>query len=305
MGFNIYSATDIKKDYSTIIKDQWRHWNATNKDMESVSFSIFKEFGESHLKHLSGGACKLYIFLGLKSRSTGESWCSVKRMSDELGVTPRTVDGWLHELEGRGLILKDSLRKTSISYLLPYSINMINMKMSIDYDKGSETLSKMIKRATDEKKLTGSLYKIYHIFQWADLKNLNSIQMLVVITKKSYSEGNSLYTAYLSFGYVNNPVYVLDIEEITTPLRFNSWFNKAEAETEVIGIALESSNNLIKYKYQKDALVQLSEIPSKNLSDLKEVAIIESSHFMDIHKEIIDDYSYDNDSTDEDIDSLY
>lgn len=289
MGFNIYNVTNDKKDYSTIIKDQWRNWNVSNKEVESASFTIFKEFAESHLKYLSGGACKLYIYLGLKSRSTGESWYSVIKIAGELGVTPRTVDGWLHELEDSGLILRDKLRKTAISYLLPYSINLINMKMSVDYDVGSETLSKMIERAAEEKKITGSLYRIFHIFQWHDTRKLSSIQLLAVITKKSYKKGNSLYTAYLSYGYVNNPAYVLDAEEITTPLRFNSWFKNDE--NKVRGIALESSSSLLKYKHQKDALVQLCEIPEKNLSDFKEAETIESSKFLEFHKEINGDYS--------------
>lgn len=302
MGFNIYTDIDSKKDYSTIIKDQWRNWNAANKGTSFSSFSIFKEFGESHLKYLSGGACKLYIFLGLKSRSTGESWYSVTGIAETLGVSPRTVDGWLHELEDRGLILKDKLKKTSICYLLPYSINMLNMKMSVDYDKGSETLSKMLLRANNEKEITGSLYRIYHIFQWNDVKNLSSVQMLAVITRKNYSEGEPLYTAYLSYGYVNNPVYALDIDEITTPLRFNSWFNTDE--NKVIGIALESSDNLMKYRYQKDALVQLCEIPCENLFDFKEVDVIDGSHFKDIHKDLNDDYSPDNESAAEDTEFL-
>lgn len=302
MGFNIYTDIDSKKDYSSIIKDQWRNWNAANKGTSFSSFSIFKEFGESHLKYLSGGACKLYIFLGLKSRSTGESWYSVTGIAETLGVSPRTVDGWLHELEDRGLILKDKLKKTSICYLLPYSINMLNMKMSVDYDKGSETLSKMLLRADNEKEITGSLYRIYHIFQWNDVKNLSSVQMLAVITRKNYSEGEPLYTAYLSYGYVNNPVYALDIDEITTPLRFNSWFNTGE--NKVMGIALESSDSLMKYRYQKDALVQLCEIPCENLFDFKEVNVIDGSHFKDIHKDLDGDYSPDNESAAEDTEFL-
>lgn len=302
MGFNIYTDIDSKKDYSTIIKDQWRNWNAANIGTSFSSFSIFKEFGESHLKYLSGGACKLYIFLGLKSRSTGESWYSVTGIAETLGVSPRTVDGWLHELEDRGLILKDKLKKTSICYLLPYSINMINMKMSVDYDKGSETLSKMLLRADNEKEITGSLYRIYHIFQWNDVKNLSSVQMLAVITRKNYSEGEPLYTAYLSYGYINNPVYALDMDEITTPLRFNSWFNTGE--NKVMGIALESSDSLMKYRYQKDALVQLCEIPCENLFDFKEIDVIDGSHFKDIHKDLNYDYSPDNEPSDEDTDEI-
>lgn len=302
MGFNIYTDIDSKKDYSTIIKDQWRNWNAANIGTSFSSFSIFKEFGESHLKYLSGGACKLYIFLGLKSRSTGESWYSVTGIAETLGVSPRTVDGWLHELEDRGLILKDKLKKTSICYLLPYSINMINMKMSVDYDKGSETLSKMLLRADNEKEITGSLYRIYHIFQWNDVKNLSSVQMLAVITRKNYSEGEPLYTAYLSYGYINTPVYALDMDEITTPLRFNSWFNTGE--NKVMGIALESSDSLMKYRYQKDALVQLCEIPCENLFDFKEIDVIDGSHFKDIHKDLNYDYSPDNEPSDEDTDEI-
>lgn len=179
---------------------------------------------------------------------------------------------------------------------------MINMKMSVDYDKGSETLSKMLLRADNEKEITGSLYRIYHIFQWNDVKNLSSVQMLAVITRKNYSEGEPLYTAYLSYGYINNPVYALDMDEITTPLRFNSWFNTGE--NKVMGIALESSDSLMKYRYQKDALVQLCEIPCENLFDFKEIDVIDGSHFKDIHKDLNYDYSPDNEPSDEDTDEI-
>ena len=287
MGFNIYKSTSIKKDYTTLIKGQWRNWKTINNDMNSIFFPIFKEFAEWHLKHLSGGACKLYIFLGLKSRSTGESWYSVKSMASELEVSTRTVDGWLQELDDRGLILRERSGKTSTSYLIPYSLNMINMKMSVEYDKGSETLSKMIQRATDEKEVVGPVYKIYHVFQWKDIKHVKTIEMLVVITQKKFLKGKPLYTTYLSYGYVSDPAYVLDIVEIIIPVRFNSWFKKDNVD--VIGIALESSNSLINYKHQKDALVQLSEIPIKNLSDFKEVTIIKPSDFMDMHKNINND----------------
>lgn len=275
MKFNIYNPIIPERESSDIIKDLWSNWKLFNRDAKAIFFPIFKEFGETHLKDISGGACKLYIFLGLKSRNTGESWYSISTMADALGVKTRTIDKWLQELSDRGLIVRDRHSLTSTTYLYPYSLNIIDTKIPIKEDD-SELIEKIFSVVNKNNNVAGSLYKIYHLFQWQDAKKLKSIQLIAVITKKIFKNGKPAYTAYISCDQVESEKYIVDMNAIPAVRRFKSWFN---SDKEVVGIALPYNNSLLKKSDQKDALTQLSEIPKGDLNNFIEVDIIDALVF--------------------------
>lgn len=300
MGFNIYNDDEKKKEYTTVLKENWATWKATNKTMKTIFFPINKEFETQHLKNISGGACKLYLFLGLKSRKTGESWYSISKMAHSLDVKPRTIDNWLQELEDRGLILRDRQGQTSTTYLLPYSLNIINMKMPVDYQKKEEIISTLIERAENDKDAVGQIHRIYHLFQWNSIKNLRTVQVLAVVTKKDFVKGPPMYTAYLCYEYVNKPPFVLEEKKITNTRKFPSWFSHDNID--VIGIGLESSENLITFNSQKDALTQLSNAPSDYIKNINGIKVITTDEFIDKYS-IDDNYSDGDEEVDNNVEN--
>ena len=71
-------------------------------------FVIFNGFSDefdstkkkSLLQNISGGALKLYVFLGLKAdNTTGEVFYSIKTLAKYFNKNERTINNWMHELE--------------------------------------------------------------------------------------------------------------------------------------------------------------------------------------------------------------
>lgn len=278
MSFNIYNKTKSKREYTDILKDNWKNWKQLNTETRTIFFPITKDFEKIHLKDISGGACKLYVFLGLKAGEMGHSWYSINKMAESLNVTPRTIDKWLHELEDRGLIARDRKSITSTTYLLPYSLNIIDIENNVDFKNGSKLLEIIIERAKREKEAVGSIFRAYHIFQWEDYKKLRTTQILLIITEKKYVVGSNIYTAYVVIDHVYDSKYVIDMNDVTQPRRFESWIESPEIN--IIGIALEKNDPLIKKRHLKDAIQQLCEIPENLISEIKSVPTIKSLEFI-------------------------
>lgn len=99
---------------------EWKEW--TKKEKKSF-FVIYSSFKNSHLKDISGGAMKLYIYLGFHvNNTTGECWHSVETISDYFGNDPRTVKKWFQELEERKLIMRiqKGYKHIANTFMLPY-----------------------------------------------------------------------------------------------------------------------------------------------------------------------------------------
>jgi len=98
----------------------WKH----NALSESTYFPVFKEFKESHLlRNLSGGALKVYIYLGLHSKQwTGETWVTLEQMAAYFDVSKRTINNWLRELKRKRLIerMQMEINGVSFTFLRPY-----------------------------------------------------------------------------------------------------------------------------------------------------------------------------------------
>ena len=93
---------------------------------ENGYFTIFNGFLENDiLKKISGGALKLYIFLGIKSdNNTGESFYTVKYIAEYFNVSERSISNWISELEDNNLIIRYQLKFNGVShtYLNTYNL---------------------------------------------------------------------------------------------------------------------------------------------------------------------------------------
>ncbi|MGB2513197.1 helix-turn-helix domain-containing protein [Leuconostoc suionicum] len=81
-------------------------------------FVIFNGFlDDGHLKKISGGALKLYVFLGIKSKNdTGESFYTVKQMADYFDVSTRSISNWIKELEKINLVERIQLEYNGVAH---------------------------------------------------------------------------------------------------------------------------------------------------------------------------------------------
>lgn len=120
MNFNDLSAKQKAKYYS---KNYYK-WRSYKKDVHSGFFIVYQDFKDKNiLKHISGNALKLYIFLGINSKNeTGESWYTIESIANYFEKSPRTISYWISELEKIGLIkrLQLEINKSSHTFLQPY-----------------------------------------------------------------------------------------------------------------------------------------------------------------------------------------
>lgn len=115
MQTNKEIAKRLRKTYSVWKKDSLS---------ESGFFPIFNGFvGNNKLNALSGGALKLYVYLGLyANNNTGEVWHSNKKIAQYFNKNERTIRMWMHELENYNLIQRMQLEYDGEPhvFLLPY-----------------------------------------------------------------------------------------------------------------------------------------------------------------------------------------
>ncbi len=111
-------------------------------------FPIFQPFKETTLlRNLSGNALRMYVYLGLRTgNETGETWVSIETMADYFGKSPRTISGWLKELEKKQLIERFQLKPNEVAhtFLLPYGRQSIfdkdSLQKNIDHSNGDDEI---------------------------------------------------------------------------------------------------------------------------------------------------------------------
>lgn len=112
------------KQNAEFSKKNYDHWKKESLKKKGY-FIIFNGFLEnSILSKISGGALKMYLFLGIHSNNrTGESYYSIKSMSQYFKKSERTISNWLNELEQLKLIERFQLEVNGVShtFLSPYS----------------------------------------------------------------------------------------------------------------------------------------------------------------------------------------
>lgn len=105
----------VTNDYST-----WKK----NSLQDAGYFIVFNGFLENNLlKNISGGALKLYIFLGISADNyTGESFYKIETIANYFEVSTRTISNWIKELEKLNLIYRSQIKFNSVShtFLKPY-----------------------------------------------------------------------------------------------------------------------------------------------------------------------------------------
>lgn len=111
------------KIIASVLKEKYNNWKKTSIASGGY-FIVFNTFLEDgFLNRLSGGAVKLYLYLGIVSKNnTGESFHSIESMAKYFKVSTRTISTWISELEKERLIERYQLEKNEVAYtfLKPY-----------------------------------------------------------------------------------------------------------------------------------------------------------------------------------------
>lgn len=112
---NVENASLLEKDF--------KNWKTSSLEKGGY-FPVFLALKEEFLlRELSGGAVKLYLYLGLHSGNmTGRTWVSIETMARYFNKSPRTISNWLLELEKFKLIERMQMEMNGVSntFLRPY-----------------------------------------------------------------------------------------------------------------------------------------------------------------------------------------
>lgn len=107
--------------------DDLRHeheaWKDELQEMNKPFFMIPSDFSTLFLKDISGGALKLYLFLGFHSKyRTGESWYTNEQISLFFEKDTRTISNWFSELEKLGLIFRaqKGIMMKANTFMIPF-----------------------------------------------------------------------------------------------------------------------------------------------------------------------------------------
>ncbi|TBL75986.1 helix-turn-helix domain-containing protein [Paenibacillus thalictri] len=132
-NFFLKSTSEKNKVFEEL-KESYGSWKKEIQAMNKPFFAIHSDFKQLFLKDLSGGALKLYLYLGFHAKYyTGELWHTSEEISSFFGKDQRTIGIWFKELEDRGLIFREQkgFRMKANTFLKPYGftfteINPIN-----------------------------------------------------------------------------------------------------------------------------------------------------------------------------------
>lgn len=98
-------------------RKNYAKWKSTSLEKGGY-FTIFNGFlSQKYLSKISGGAMKLYIFIGISSKNeTGESFYSNNSLAKYFRVSERTINNWTKELESMNLIKKMQLEPNAVAH---------------------------------------------------------------------------------------------------------------------------------------------------------------------------------------------
>lgn len=116
-------------------KEQYSRWRNDLQEINKPFFMIPGDFKHIFLKDISGGALKLYLFLGFHSKyQTGESWYTVEQVAAFFDKDPRTVANWFKELEDRGLIFREQkgFMMKATTFLKPYGFRFDEIETGME-----------------------------------------------------------------------------------------------------------------------------------------------------------------------------
>jgi DNA-binding transcriptional regulator YhcF (GntR family) len=100
-------SSQYKNEIFTEKRTQYSEWRNELQKINKPFFMIPTDFKHIFLKKISGGALKLFLFLGFHSKyQTGESWYSIEQIANFFEKDKRTISNWFQELEKLGLIYR-------------------------------------------------------------------------------------------------------------------------------------------------------------------------------------------------------
>lgn len=123
-------------------------WKQDLQEMNKPFFMIPTDFSPIFLKDISGGALKLYLFLGFHSKyKTGESWYTIEQIARFFEKDPRTVAGWFNELEQLGLIFRaqKGIMMKANTFMRPFGFSIKNAYFSSTYEQIDLIISELLK----------------------------------------------------------------------------------------------------------------------------------------------------------------
>lgn len=132
-----FLGKDVYKIQMETLRDNHKNWKEQQRDSKAPFFIIYTDF-KSRLKDISGGALKLYIFLGFHANNlTGECWVSSETIAEYFGNDQRTVKKWFSELIELGLIerIQTGFHRVANTFFLPYSNNDEELKENEESDQ--------------------------------------------------------------------------------------------------------------------------------------------------------------------------
>ena len=112
-----------KNAYFNQLRHEHELWKNALIEMNKPFFMIPTDFSHLFLKDISGGALKLYLFLGFHAKyRSGESWYTNEQVGLFFEKDPRTVTKWFKELEDLGLIFRaqKGVMMKANTFLKPY-----------------------------------------------------------------------------------------------------------------------------------------------------------------------------------------
>lgn len=261
-------------DENSLLCDQYYNWkfNMDKKQVGAKFFILFKDF-ELHLKCISSGALKLYLYYGFHAKNeTGISWHSIDTIKDYFGVSEKSINNWNNELIERGLIqrLTKNHSRNKVTYLLPFSMNFIKPK---NFE---------IFKNTSFSNVYGTLVKSFHFFQWRqDEENSTSFQTpyhsLILVYERKVINGDNQFTAFEISINDNFKSKCINIPSVNSDIyTFNSTIDldmNIDINVQIQGIAVNSQHNLKKRKIIYELVKELLD-PATNLDHYEKVQLI-------------------------------
>jgi len=118
---------DEKKEIMNDSREEYSTWKKQNIEFNKPFFQIHTDFETTFLKDISGGALKLYIYLGFRAKyMTGELWESIPTIASFFDKDIRTIANWFEELEKIGLVSRYQVgyKRSANTFLRPYGFNI-------------------------------------------------------------------------------------------------------------------------------------------------------------------------------------
>ncbi|WP_078395873.1 helix-turn-helix domain-containing protein [Shouchella patagoniensis] len=112
-------------------RNEFMKWRNELQELNKPFFMIPTDFKHIFLKDISGGALKLYLFLGFHAKyHTGESWYSLEQVGSFFDKDPRTIANWFKELEELGLVFRGQkgIMMKANTFLKPYGFSFYEVE---------------------------------------------------------------------------------------------------------------------------------------------------------------------------------